>query len=147
MSVNIFRNKLALSPIIAALLFLNLSGCAAQAWDGWGGRDPIRYEVRRFHTFLQDHPRVSADLRANPRLVASRVAGVIAGVKSLPLTLIASRNRRRLTFTGGRLLLARVKSLPLTLIPSRNRRRLTFAVAGCRRLRLDFLGQAYFSRV
>jgi hypothetical protein len=72
MAVNIFRNKLALSQIVAALLFFNLWGCAAQAWDGWGGHEPIRYEIRRFHAFLQDHPRVSADLRANPRLVVSR---------------------------------------------------------------------------
>ena len=72
MAVNIFRNKLALSRIVAALLFLNFSACAAQAWDGWGGREPIRYEIRRFHAFLQDHPRVSADLRVNPRLVVNR---------------------------------------------------------------------------
>ncbi|MDP2604864.1 MAG: hypothetical protein Q8S00_20120 [Deltaproteobacteria bacterium] len=72
MSANNFRNKLALSQIVAALLFLNLSGCAAQAWDGGGGREPIRHEIRRFHTFLQDHPRVSADLRVNPRLVGNR---------------------------------------------------------------------------
>ena len=83
MSINFIRNKLALSRIVAALLFLNLSGCAAHAWDGWGSpawnsgsgwdsRDPLRHEIMRFHAFLQDHPRVSADLRANPRLVASR---------------------------------------------------------------------------
>ena len=72
MSINFIRNKLALSRIIAALLFLNLYGCAAHAWDGWGGREPLRYEIRRFHAFLQDHARVSSDLRANPRLVVNR---------------------------------------------------------------------------
>ena len=72
MSIDFIRNKLDLSRIVAALLFLNLSGCAAQAWDGWGGREPIRYEIQRFHAFLQDHPRVSSDLRANPRLVVNR---------------------------------------------------------------------------
>jgi hypothetical protein len=72
MSVNMFRNKLALSRIVAALLFLNLSSGAAQAWDSWGSRESLRNEVRRFHAFLQDHPKVSSQLRANPHLVGNR---------------------------------------------------------------------------
>jgi hypothetical protein len=32
----------------------------------------LRDEVREFHLFLRDRPRVSADLRANPNLVNSR---------------------------------------------------------------------------
>ena len=72
MSINFIPIKLALLRIVAALLFWNLFGCAAHAWDGWGGRESSRYEIQRFHAFLQDHPRVSSDLRANPRLVVNR---------------------------------------------------------------------------
>ena len=72
MLINLVRNKLALSRIVAALLFLNLSGWTAYAWDGWGGRESSRYEIQRFHAFLQVHPRVSTDLRANPRLIVNR---------------------------------------------------------------------------
>ena len=32
----------------------------------------LRDEIREFHSFLQDRPRIFADLRANPNLVNSR---------------------------------------------------------------------------
>ena len=35
----------------------------------WGN---LRDEVRQFHTFLQDHPKVSTELRNNPKLVNSK---------------------------------------------------------------------------
>jgi hypothetical protein len=35
----------------------------------WGS---LRDEVRQFHIFLQDHPKVSTELRNNPKLVNSK---------------------------------------------------------------------------
>ena len=32
----------------------------------------VRDEVRQFHVFLQDHPKVSTELRNNPKLVNSK---------------------------------------------------------------------------
>ena len=53
---------------VAVMLALALSVLATPgtAWSS------LRDEVREFHLFLQDRPRISADLRANPNLVNSR---------------------------------------------------------------------------
>jgi hypothetical protein len=53
---------------LAAVLALSISvlSVPGTAWSG------LRDDVREFQVFLRDHPRVSADLRANPNLVNSR---------------------------------------------------------------------------
>lgn len=53
---------------VAVMLALALSVLATPgtAWSS------LRDEVREFHLFLLDRPRISADLRANPNLVNSR---------------------------------------------------------------------------
>lgn len=53
---------------VAVMLALALSVLATPgtAWSS------LRDEVREFHLFLRDRPRISADLRANPNLVNSR---------------------------------------------------------------------------
>jgi len=53
---------------VALMLALALAALVAPgtAWSS------LRDEVRDFHLFLQDRPRMSADLRANPNLVNSR---------------------------------------------------------------------------
>lgn len=52
----------------AMVLALALSVLALPG-TGWSG---LRDDVRDFHMFLRNHPRISADLRANPNLVNSR---------------------------------------------------------------------------
>jgi len=51
-----------------ATLALALSVIAAPglAWSG------LRDDIREFHMFLRDHPRIASELRANPRLVYNR---------------------------------------------------------------------------
>ena len=49
-----------------ALLFF---AAAAPAWSDHG---PMKNEIRQFHDFLQDHPKVSTELRSNPKLVNSK---------------------------------------------------------------------------
>jgi hypothetical protein len=53
---------------VAVMLAIALSVLAAPgtAWSS------LRDDVREFHFFLRDRPRISADLRANPNLVHSR---------------------------------------------------------------------------
>ena len=53
---------------VAVMLALALSVLATPgtAWSSLGD------DIREFHLFLRDHPRISADLRANPNLVNSR---------------------------------------------------------------------------
>jgi hypothetical protein len=53
---------------IAVMLALAFSVLAAPgtAWSS------LRDEVREFHLFMRDRPRISADLRANPNLVNNR---------------------------------------------------------------------------
>ena len=55
--------------MIALALALSFLATAAPAWSD---HDQVRNEVRRFHDFLQDHPKVSTELRANPNLVNSK---------------------------------------------------------------------------
>jgi hypothetical protein len=53
---------------LAAMLALAIAvlSIPGTAWSS------LRDDVREFHLFLRDHPRVSSDLRANPNLVNSR---------------------------------------------------------------------------
>ena len=56
---------IAASSLALAFLF-----CAAGATGSEADR--LRNEVRQFHTFLQNHPKVSSELRRNPKLVNSK---------------------------------------------------------------------------
>jgi len=63
-----------MNKIISAMLFsLSLTfaffGSIATAWSD---HDRVRNEIRQFHNFLQDHPKVSTELRNNPNLVNSK---------------------------------------------------------------------------
>ena len=60
------RLKHAYSLAVLLALALSVLATAGTAWSS------LRDDVREFHLFLQDHPRISADLRANPNLVNSR---------------------------------------------------------------------------
>ena len=53
------------APLILTLV-LSILGTPGAAWSG------LRDEVRQFHDFLQDHPKVSTELRANPNLASSK---------------------------------------------------------------------------
>jgi hypothetical protein len=56
-------------PSVIAVMFglaLSFMAMPGTAWSD------MRDDVRDFHSFLRDRPRVAADLRANPNLVYSR---------------------------------------------------------------------------
>lgn len=38
----------------------------------WSDHDRLRNEVRQFHSLMQSHPKVSEELRRNPKLVNSK---------------------------------------------------------------------------
>jgi len=65
--MNAFKNSKYIS-LVAIMLALALSvlSTPGTAWSS------LRDDVREFHLFLQDHPRISSDLRANPNLVHNR---------------------------------------------------------------------------
>jgi hypothetical protein len=44
----------------------------ASAAPAWSNHEQMRSEIRQFHDFLADHPKVSTELRANPNLVNSK---------------------------------------------------------------------------
>ena len=46
--------------------------CWLSATTAWSDHDRLRNAIRQFHAFLQDHPKVSTELRQNPRLVNSK---------------------------------------------------------------------------
>ena len=50
-------------PMMLAFALLAVPG---SAWSS------LRDDIREFHMFLQDHPRISSELRRNPNLVNSR---------------------------------------------------------------------------
>lgn len=54
------------SAALILTLVLSVLGTPGAAWSS------LRDEVRQFHDFLQDHPKVSTELRANPNLVSSK---------------------------------------------------------------------------
>jgi hypothetical protein len=55
-----------LSGALILTLALSVLGTPGGAWSN------VRDEMRQFHDFLQDHPKVSTELRANPNLVNSK---------------------------------------------------------------------------
>jgi hypothetical protein len=63
-SQNACRSKLAIIVFLAAL--------AGTTGTGWTNHGKLRDEVRQFHRFLQDHPKVSSELRKNPNLINSK---------------------------------------------------------------------------
>ena len=54
------------SSALILTLVLSVLGTPGAAWSS------LRDEGRQFHNFLQDHPKVSTELRANPNLVSSK---------------------------------------------------------------------------
>jgi hypothetical protein len=56
----------SLSGALILTLALSVLGTPGAAWSN------LRDEMRQFHDFLQDHPKVSAELRNNPNLVTSK---------------------------------------------------------------------------
>ena len=54
------------SAALILTLALSVLGAPGAAWSS------LRDEVRQFHTFLSDHPKVSTELRANPDLVSNK---------------------------------------------------------------------------
>jgi len=62
-----FKNSKYISSVAIILaLALSVLSIPGTAWSS------LRDDVREFHLFLQDHPRISSDLRANPNLVHNR---------------------------------------------------------------------------
>ena len=55
-----------LSVAIVLTLALSVLGMPGAAWSN------LRDEMRQFHDFLQEHPKVSTELRNNPNLVSSK---------------------------------------------------------------------------
>jgi hypothetical protein len=47
-------------------LALSILGTPGAVWSS------LRDDIREFHLFLRDHPRISSELRANPNLVHNR---------------------------------------------------------------------------
>ena len=65
--MNAFKNSKYISAVAIILaLALSVLSTPGTAWSS------LRDDIREFHSFLRDHPRVSADLSANPNLVNSR---------------------------------------------------------------------------
>ena len=58
--------KQAFSFALMLTLALSVLASPNTAWSG------LRDDIREFHMFLRYHPRISADLRANPNLINSR---------------------------------------------------------------------------
>ncbi len=56
--------SLSLLSILAVLL--------ATAAPVWSDHDHLRNQVRQFHAFLQEHPKVATELRQNPSLANSK---------------------------------------------------------------------------
>ena len=44
----------------------------ATTTPAWSNHDQVRNEIRQFHDFLKDHPKVATELRSNPKLVNSK---------------------------------------------------------------------------
>ena len=61
--------NLAARALLALLLALSLIASATPAWSD---HEELRNEIRQFHNFLLDHPKVSTELRNNPNLVNSK---------------------------------------------------------------------------
>jgi hypothetical protein len=57
---------------LALSLIYGLSMASVSATGAWAQDDITRRELRNFHKFLENHPRVAEDLRNNPWLVNDR---------------------------------------------------------------------------
>lgn len=68
MKTRILQN-LPVKAVFALILTTSLLSLSRPAWSDY---NQIRSEVAQFHAFMQKHPRVSADLQANPQLVNNR---------------------------------------------------------------------------
>ncbi len=55
-----------LSGALILTLMLSILVAPGAAWSG------LRDDMRQFHIFLHEHPKVSADLRNNPRLANNK---------------------------------------------------------------------------
>ena len=60
------RSKYVFSAAVMLTLALSILGTPGTAWSN------LRDDIREFHLFLRDHPRISSELRANPNLVYNR---------------------------------------------------------------------------
>jgi len=69
MKISIFDRRRFVRLIFALSLGLSFLGTANVAWSV---HDRVRTEMRQFHDFLRDHPRIATDLRNNPNLVYNR---------------------------------------------------------------------------
>lgn len=57
---------LGVCALFVLSLMVSLFGVSRLAWSN------VRSEINQFHDFLQSHPKVSAELRANPNLVNNK---------------------------------------------------------------------------
>jgi hypothetical protein len=60
------HSKYVFSVAMMLTLALTILGTPGAAWSS------LRDDIREFHMFLRDHPRISSELRANPNLVNNR---------------------------------------------------------------------------
>jgi hypothetical protein len=60
------RLRAVFSAALVLTLALAVFAAPGTAWSS------LSDDVREFHLFMRDHPRVASDLRANPNLVTSR---------------------------------------------------------------------------
>jgi len=67
--VGIRTNKITSARLFLLSLAVAFFGSTAPAWSD---HDRLRNDIRQFHSFLQDHPKVSTELRNNPNLVNSK---------------------------------------------------------------------------
>lgn len=67
---SVIGHRLSLGHFLAALFIA--FGLLLPTGAVWGQQDRLRNEVRQFHRFLQDHPKVASELRSNPKLVNSK---------------------------------------------------------------------------
>jgi hypothetical protein len=63
------RGKTQWYSLSAAFLLMLIMSVFAAPGTAWS---TLRDEVRQFHDFLEDHPKVSTKLQANPNLVNSK---------------------------------------------------------------------------
>src|SRR5262245_11569411 len=68
MKLSFYRRNVA-KLILALIISLSFLGTANVAWSQ---SDRLGVEMRQFHDFLRDHPRIESDLRSNPSLVYNR---------------------------------------------------------------------------
>jgi len=65
--------KLNSGSLKRCIISLSLAlACVVFAAPAWSDHDRLRNEVRQFHRFLQNHPKVKDDLRNNPKLVNNK---------------------------------------------------------------------------